>query len=76
MWLSQDQTDTQESTLRLRWHCQSDTFGYEPHQVKPGQCTLHHIYREWTTQYDPLGFILPFTKLAKVLVQRLEMGCP
>lgn len=71
LWLSQDRNDPQETTLGLRWHCQSDTFGYKPRPVKPGQCTLRYIYRVLATQYDPLGFILPFTTRAKLLVQRL-----
>lgn len=71
LWLSQDRNDTQETTLGLKWHCQSDAFGYKPRHVKPEKCTLHHIYRVLETQYDPLGFILPFTTWAKLLIQRL-----
>lgn len=36
LWLSQDRTDIQESTLGLKWYCQSDTLGYKTRQVKPG----------------------------------------
>lgn len=71
LWLSQDRTDIQESTRGLRWYCQLDTLGYKTCQVTPGPRTLRHIYRVLATQYDPLGFILPFTTCAKVLVQRL-----
>ncbi len=71
LWLSQDRTDIQESTLGLKWYCQLDTLGYKIRQLKPGPRTLRHIYRILATQYDPLGFILPFTTRAKVLVQRL-----
>lgn len=60
-WLSQNRNDPQESTLRLKWHCQSDTFGYKPRQIKSEQRTLRYNYRVLATQYDPLGFILPFT---------------
>lgn len=71
LWLSQDRTDLQESALCLRWHCKSDLLVYNTRPVKPGLCTLRHIYRVPATQYDPLGFILPFTTRAKILVQRL-----
>jgi len=71
LWLSQDRTEIQESTLGLKWYCQLDTLGYKTRPVKPGPRTLRHIYRVLATQYDPLGFIIPFTTQAKVLVQRL-----
>ena len=32
---------------------------------------MRNIYRVLASQYDPLGFILPYTTRAKVLVQRL-----
>lgn len=71
LWLSQDRTNLQESALGLRWHCKTDILWYNTHPVNPGPCTLRHIYRVLATQYDPLGFIPPFTTQAKILVQRL-----
>ncbi len=32
---------------------------------------MRHIYRVLASQYDPLGYIVPYTTRAKVLVQRL-----
>lgn len=69
--MSQDCTDVQESALGLKWNCRSDVLGYKTRTVKPEPCTLRHIYKVLATQYDPLGFILPFTTRAKILVQRL-----
>src|SRR4029434_9316362 len=61
----------QESTLGLRWSCLPDSLGYK-HRVTPIQIpTLRLIYRTLASQYDPLGYILPYTTRAKVLVQDL-----
>lgn len=32
---------------------------------------MRHIYKVLASQYDPLGYIVPYTTRAKVLVQRL-----
>ncbi|XP_051791369.1 uncharacterized protein LOC127529975 [Erpetoichthys calabaricus] len=71
LWLSQDRSDSTESTLGLKWHCSSDTFKYKSHPVQKTTVTMRHIYRILASQYDPLGYILPFTTCAKVLVQKL-----
>ncbi len=73
LWLSQGQAgvDPQEQTLGLRWSCQSDTLGYKLRPQENATPTMRSIYRVLASQYDPLGFIVPYTTRAKILVQRL-----
>lgn len=49
----------------------SDTIGYRHWPVDHGPPTMRNFYRVLARQYDSLGFLLPFTTRAKVLVQRL-----
>lgn len=71
LWLSQGLQDTHESTLGLLWHCQSDTLHYKHRVVNCTKVTMRSIYRVLASQYDPLGYIIPYTTRAKILVQRL-----
>ncbi len=71
LWLSQGLQDTHESTLGLLWHCQSDTLHYKHRVVNCPKVTMRSIYRVLASQYDPLGYIIPYTTRAKILVQRL-----
>ncbi|XP_048030334.1 uncharacterized protein LOC125279307 [Megalobrama amblycephala] len=71
LWFSSDRADPQERTLGLRWQCRSDTLGYKHGHVVKSQPTMRHIYSILSSQYDPLGFITPFTTRAKIIVQRL-----
>ena len=64
-------SDPQELALGLRWHCNSDTLRYKYQQLDSPTPTMRNIYRVLARLYDPLGFIVPFTTRAKVLVQRL-----
>lgn len=66
-----NKTDPQELTLGLAWHCPSDKLSYKHRSVPTEETTTHHIYRVLASQYDPLGYILPFTTMAKILVQTL-----
>lgn len=72
LWLSHQQSDAKESTLGLQWHCQTDTLTYKCGQVG-GQApyTMRMIYRILASQYDPLGYIIPYTTRAKIPVQKL-----
>ncbi len=63
-WLAQSSTDLQELTLGLRWY---DTLGYNFRSVETVEPTTRNIYKTLASQYDPLGFIIPFT--AKVIIQ-------
>ncbi|XP_048877738.1 uncharacterized protein LOC125747060 [Brienomyrus brachyistius] len=71
LWLSYDKVDTPEPALGLHWHCSSDTLRYKHRLVKYTEPTMRNIYRILASQYDPLGFLIPFTTRAKVLVQQL-----
>ncbi len=71
LWLSQKSPDLLEGTLGLRWNCLCDSLGYRPRQVECLKPTLRNIYKVLASQYDPLGYIIPFTTQAKILVQDL-----
>ncbi|XP_073789840.1 uncharacterized protein [Danio rerio] len=70
-WLAQSSTDLQEPTLGLRWDCINDTLGYNLRSVENVEPTLRNMYKTLASQYDPLGFITPFTTRAKVIIQDL-----
>ncbi|KAJ8378756.1 hypothetical protein AAFF_G00236760 [Aldrovandia affinis] len=63
--------DPQEPALGLRWLCHSDTLRYKSRLLKCSPPTMRNIYRVLASQYDPIGFLTPFTTRAKVLVQQL-----
>ncbi|XP_065118880.2 uncharacterized protein [Paramisgurnus dabryanus] len=70
-WLSEGHQNAQESTLGLHWHCLSDTLSYKPRNLDHSPPTMRSIYHVLASQYDPIGYIVPFTTRAKVIVQRL-----
>ncbi|XP_073766348.1 uncharacterized protein [Danio rerio] len=70
-WLAQNRTDPMEPTLGLRWNCAADTLGYHYRPIEHATLTMRTAYQILATQYDPLGFIVPFTTRAKVLIQQL-----
>ncbi len=70
-WLNQSQMDPQEPALGLRWRCRTDTLTYKSHLQEASPPTMRNIYMVLASQYDPLGFITPFTTRAKLLVQLL-----
>ncbi|KAI7805208.1 hypothetical protein IRJ41_001894 [Triplophysa rosa] len=49
----------------------SDTLGYNLRSVETFEPTMRNMYRTLASQYDPLGFIIPFTTRAKVIIQDL-----
>lgn len=71
LWLAQDKAENPESTLGLSWHFSIDTLGYKHRPVSYAAPTMRNIYKVLASQYDPLGYILPFTTRAKMLVKRL-----
>ncbi|KAJ8385317.1 hypothetical protein AAFF_G00190330 [Aldrovandia affinis] len=71
LWFTQDGVDPQEHTLGLQWQYLSDTLGYKHGQMEKTEPTMRSIYQILASQYNPLGFINPFTTRAKVLVQKL-----
>lgn len=71
LWLFQQSPDLQEPTLGMRWDCLQDTQGYKNGTLESSLPTLRYIYKVLASQYDPLGYLLPYTTSAKVLVQDL-----
>lgn len=71
LWLREGHQDAQESTLVLHWNCQSDTLSYKQRKPDCQVPTMRSIYQILASQYDPLGYIVPFTTRAKVIEQML-----
>ncbi|XP_062373449.1 uncharacterized protein LOC134061706 [Sardina pilchardus] len=71
LWLSCGEQNVQESALGLHWNCQSDALHYKLRPIDCCTATMRNIYKVLASQYDPLGYIVPYTTRAKVLVQRL-----
>ncbi|XP_073725195.1 uncharacterized protein [Misgurnus anguillicaudatus] len=71
LWLAHEKKEVQESTLGLSWNCPSDVLTYRHRPIVHGAPTMRIIYRVLASQYDPLGYILPYTTRGKVLVQKL-----
>lgn len=71
LWLSQSCTDPLEPTLGLRWNCAADVLGYRYQIIEHSTLTLRTAYQVLASQYDPLGFMVPYTTRAKVLIQQM-----
>ncbi|CAL9703965.1 unnamed protein product [Knipowitschia caucasica] len=71
LWLSQGQLDVPEPALGLHWNCESDTLTYKHRDIDCPVATMRNIYRVLASQYDPLGYIVPFTTRARVIVRHL-----
>ncbi|XP_067283159.1 uncharacterized protein [Pseudorasbora parva] len=71
LWLNQTKSDPQELALGLRWMCQSDTLGYQSRLADCSTPTMRNIYKVVASQYDPLGFLVPYITRAKILIQSL-----
>ncbi|XP_023806317.1 SH3 and multiple ankyrin repeat domains protein 2 isoform X1 [Oryzias latipes] len=71
LWLAQDKSDPQESTLGLSWNWETDTLGYKHRSVTYEKPTLRNIYKVLASQYDPLGYLLPYTTRAKLIIRQL-----
>ncbi|XP_073782539.1 uncharacterized protein [Danio rerio] len=70
-WLSHDEPGLPEPALGLSWHWGSDTLGYRSRPVEYKTLTMRNIYKVLARQYDPLGFIAPYTTRAKLIVQSM-----
>ncbi|XP_024879536.1 uncharacterized protein LOC112459589 [Temnothorax curvispinosus] len=62
--------DQSQKILGLRWHSQSDSFGFQVNALDR-ECTKRTILSEVARVFDPLGFLAPLTFTAKCLIQRL-----
>ena len=67
--MSKGSNTLQESTLGLQWNCPTDSLGFKHCPANHLKPTLRNIYKVLACQYNPLGFIIPFTSRAKVLIQ-------
>lgn len=63
--------DPLEPTLGLRWNCAADTLSYQYGVIEHSTLTMRTAYQVLASQYNPLGFMVPFTTRAKVLIQQL-----
>ncbi|KAL7883614.1 hypothetical protein SRHO_G00012720 [Serrasalmus rhombeus] len=70
LWLSQQQTDIEESTLGMHWNCQSDALSYKTWSVGCSVITMQNIHKVLASQYDPLGYIVLYTTRAKSIEVR------
>ncbi|XP_071579232.1 uncharacterized protein [Temnothorax nylanderi] len=69
--LSFESTEDQAlKVLGLRWHSQSDSFGFQLNPLTR-KCTKRTILSEVARIFDPLGFLAPLTFTAKRLIQHL-----
>nr|XP_055064967.1 uncharacterized protein LOC129447318 [Misgurnus anguillicaudatus] len=73
-WLSHNESGMAEPTLGLSWHWETDTLGYKSRPLDYGSLTMRNVYKVLARQYDPLGFISPFTTRAKLIVQSMWDG--
>ncbi|XP_048010442.1 uncharacterized protein LOC125244397 [Megalobrama amblycephala] len=71
LWLEHHRCDLQEPTLGLCWNCETDTLGYRYRPIEHSVLTMRTVYKILASQYDPLGFITPYTTRAKILIQQL-----
>lgn len=71
LWLAEDKSNPLETTLGLSWDWNTDSLGYKHRPVSYEVPTLRNIYRVLASQYDPLGYLLPFTTRAKLLLRQL-----
>ncbi|KAM9802571.1 uncharacterized protein ACBT44_014811 isoform 3-T4 [Syngnathus typhle] len=72
-WITQGHPGSEESALGLQWDCQKDTLSFKCRAtVTTGNpVTMRSIYKVLASQYDPLGFLVPYTTRAKVVIQHL-----
>ncbi len=70
-WLSQEEPGLLEPALGLSWHWQTDALCYKSRPLEYGALTMRNVYKVLARQYDPLGFIAPYTTRAKLIVQSM-----
>ena len=58
--------------LGIKWDLQEDCFMYiVDARTVSGTCTKRQILKKTATVFDPLGFLTPFTLMAKLILQNL-----
>ena len=58
--------------LGVKWDLQEDNFMYTvDSNLSSDTCTKRQILKKTSTVFDPLGFLTPFTLVAKIIIQDL-----
>ena len=57
--------------LGVKWDLQEDNFMYTGDSISSDTCTKRQILKKTSTVFDPLGFLTPFTLVAKIIIQDL-----
>ncbi|XP_016388452.1 uncharacterized protein LOC107724160 [Sinocyclocheilus rhinocerous] len=70
-WLSKNESGLSEPILGLSWQWETDTLGYKSRTLEYKVLTMRNVYKVLARQYDPLGFIAPYTTRAKLIVQSM-----
>ncbi|CAM4529069.1 unnamed protein product [Leuciscus chuanchicus] len=72
-WIAQGHPGQGESALGLQWDCREDTLSFKCREAVATEevVTMRSIYKVVASQYDPLGFLVPYTTRAKVVIQHL-----
>ena len=71
LWLTYGDTDSLEATLGLQWDCSTDKLQYRHRPVDCETLNMRNMYKILASQYDPIGYLIPFTTQARVIVQDL-----
>lgn len=71
LWITHGKPDQKEAVLGLHWHCSLGRLYYQLRPVDHAQVTLRTVYKVLASQYDPLGYIVPYTTRAKIIVQQM-----
>ncbi|XP_038054692.1 uncharacterized protein LOC119726911 [Patiria miniata] len=71
LWLTFGETDLAEPMLGLQWDCSTDDLQYRHRVVNYDCLNMRNMYKTLASQYDPNGYLTPFTARARVIVQDL-----
>ncbi|XP_038045171.1 uncharacterized protein LOC119719752 [Patiria miniata] len=71
LWLTFGETNSTEGTLGMLWECSSDALLYRHRPISYDCLNMRNMYKILASQYDPIGYLTPFTARARVIVQDL-----
>ncbi|XP_038075608.1 uncharacterized protein LOC119743278 [Patiria miniata] len=71
LWLTFGETDLAEPMLGLQWDCSTGDLQYRHRVVNYDCLNMRNMYKTLASQYDPNGYLTPFTARARVIVQDL-----
>ena len=69
--LTYGENDCLEATLGLQWDCETDKLQHHHRPVDSESLNMRNMYKTLARQYDPIGYLTPFTTRARVIVQDL-----